>query len=257
MGELDKDIEELWENYITTRKVEYKQKLILSYSWLIKYAIQMLNLPHNTLLQDSDYINFGILGLNDALERFEPERGVKFESYALPRIKGTIQDEMRKLDWLSRTARRKAHEFLTAKDELRSEKGREVTIEEIRQKLNLSEEEYKSYLQAVAAAKASTYISDLSSTQEEDDDFEPNEIPDHSQDNPLTSLQKNETYNFILNYLKGLSERKRLIITLYYYEDLTFKEIGNVLNVSESRVSQLHSQVIAELKKLLSEYYNA
>lgn len=252
------DIQEVWYDFIETRTIELKHKLILHYIWLVKYVLNSMHLPTNSILTDDDFLNVGILGLHEAIERFQLDRGVKFESYAIPRIKGIIQDELRRLDWLSRTARKKASDFIQATDKLRSEQGREVTTEEIRTRLNVSEEEYQTYLMAAAAAKASAYMSESSQTQfsdEETDIFE--DIPDDSEENTLDKMENEERMDFITAYLHKLNERKRLVMTLYYYESLTFKEIGQILQVSESRVCQIHSQVVADLRIKLNEFDNA
>jgi RNA polymerase sigma factor for flagellar operon FliA len=254
MAEIIKDINAAWTQYAETHALEIKHKLILHYIWLVKYVLQSMNFPSHSLLSESDFLNIGILGLHEAIERFELERGVKFESYAIPRIKGTIQDELRRLDWLSRTARRKAQEFLQAGDRLRSQEGREVTSEEILAKMNITSEEHQSYLEAAAAAKASHYLSESHPTDDEEDSID--ELPDTAQENILSQMQNEERLGFINQYLKNLAERKRLVMTLYYYENLTFKEIGDVLEVSESRICQIHTQVINDLRKKLREFDN-
>ncbi len=227
--------------------------------WLVKYVVHQTSLPINTILTDEDFVNIGMLGLHEAIDRYEYERGVKFESYAIPRIKGIIQDELRKLDWLSRTARKKAHEFLQAKDSLSSEVGREVTAEEIMHKLNVTPEKYQTYLQAAAAAKSSLSLTESSQVYINDDEEEVdvlNEIPDE-EDNYLTRIEHTERLDFLTNYLAELNEKKRLVMTLYYYENLTFKDIGIVLNVSESRICQIHTQVLKDLRDRLRKYDNA
>lgn len=256
----DRDIDIIWNEFKGNQGIQQKHKLILHYVWLVKYVLQNMHLPINTLLTEDDFINIGILGLNESIERFELDRGVKFESYALPRIKGTIQDELRKLDWLSRTARKKATDLLDATDKLRSERGREVTSEEIINKLNITPEQYQSYLEAAAAAKASLSINESSISIYSVDDEMINileEIPDESQEDTLTIMADKERLSFLTDYLSNLKERKRLVMTLYYYENLTFKEIGNVMNVSESRICQIHTQVVDDLRSKLYEYDNA
>ena len=256
MSDIIKDINSAWVEFSATRTLEKKHQLILHYIWLVKYVLQSMNFPSHSLLSDSDFLNIGILGLHEAIERFEIERGVKFESYAIPRIKGTIQDELRRLDWLSRTARRKAQEFLQAGDELRSIEGREVSEEEILVKMKVSRDEFQSYLEAAAAAKASMYLSEAShGAFDEDDTID--ELPDTAQESILTQMQNEERITFINNYLKSLVDRKRLVMTLYYYENLTFKEIGQVLEVSESRICQIHTQVISDLRIKLHGFDNA
>jgi len=256
----DKDITGIWTEYKTIQDIGLKHRLILHYVWLVKYILQHMHLPINTLLTDEDFINIGIIGLNEAIERYEPERGVKFESFALPRIKGTIQDELRKLDWLSRTARKKASDLLDATDKLRSETGREVTSEEIINRLQITPEQYNSYLEAAAAAKASLSMNESSINVYSVDDETINildEIPDESYEDTLTVMAGKERIDFLTSYLAALKEKKRLVMTLYYYENLTFKEIGNVLNVSESRICQIHTQVIDDLRFKMNEYDNA
>jgi len=249
------DIYSLWFNFSNDKSEIAKNKIILHYIWLVKYVLQSMNLPNNSILDDEDFFNIGILGLNEAIDRYEINRGVKFESYAIPRIKGTIQDELRRLDWLSRTARKKAHEFVQANDELRSKEGREVSSEEIRQKLKVTPEEYNSYLAAAAAAKASYSMNEYSQANldEDEKDFI-DEIPDPDDENILVRMENEERLNFITDFLKKLSERKRMVMSLYYYENLTFKEIGLMINVSESRVCQIHSQVVGDLRVKLKEF---
>lgn len=254
----NKDIIQLWEKYKTESAIDIKHQIVIHYIWLVKYVLKSMHLPSNSILDNEDFLNVGILGLHEAIERFQLDKGVKFESYAIPRIRGIIQDELRRLDWLSRTARKRAHDYLHAGDELRSQKGREVTTEEIRKKLNVTQEEYQSYLSAAAAARASMYLNENSQAKlgaEETDFLE--ELPDPDDDNSLLRLENEERLTFITTYLQKLEERKRLVMTLYYYESLTFKEIGQILKVSESRICQIHSQVVGHLRKKLHEFDNA
>ncbi|TAL68409.1 MAG: FliA/WhiG family RNA polymerase sigma factor [Bacteroidetes bacterium] len=251
-------LNKLWEEFSSTKSLKVKHQLIMHYIWLVKYVLQLINLPTNSILDEEDFINIGILGLHEAIERFELSRGVKFESYAIPRIKGIIQDELRRLDWLSRTARKKAQDFIQAGDILRKKEGREVSSEEIRKKLNVSHDEYKSYLAAAAAAKASKTMTEISqAVMDEDDKSYIEEIADVNQDDIQSLMENEERVSFLVSYLQKLAEKKRLVMTLYYYENLTFKEIGNVLNVSESRVCQIHSQVLDDLKVKIIEFDRA
>lgn len=251
---------QLWNKFIKSQNLNAKHQLIMNYIWLVKYVLKQMNLPTNTILTEEDFLNIGILGLHEAILRYDLERGVKFESYAIPRIKGIIQDELRKLDWLSRSARKKAHDYIKAGDELRSEKGREVTAEEIRKKLDVNPDKYQAYLNAAAAAKASLSLVESNVYQydnKEDSHSLIEEVPDNDQETMLDQLENEERIGFLTDFLKDLPERKRLVMTLYYYESLTFKEIGNVLNVSESRVCQIHTQVVQTLRTQLNEFDNA
>ncbi|OGU16079.1 MAG: hypothetical protein A2X61_13270 [Ignavibacteria bacterium GWB2_35_12] len=252
------NLNKLWEEFSRTKSLKVKHQLIMHYIWLVKYVLQLINLPNNSILDEEDFINIGILGLHESIERFELSRGVKFESYAIPRIKGIIQDELRRLDWLSRTARKKAQDFMQAGDSLRKKEGREVSSEEIRKKLNVTHDEYKSYLAAAAAAKASKTMTEVSqAVLDEDDRSYIEEIADVNQDNIQVIMENEERLSFLINYLQKLAQKKRLVMTLYYYENMTFKEIGNVLNVSESRVCQIHSQVLGDLKLKIIEFDRA
>lgn len=245
----------------TAKRASAKRKLMLNYMWLVRYTLHTMNLPSNAILSDEDFLHVGIIGLNDAIERFEPERGIKFETFAMPRVRGTVLDEMRRLDWLSRTARKKAHELVAVSDQLRRETGREVTEEEVRARLNVSVEEYQTYLSAAAAAVASLSMNEsktslgLSDEGEERDVLQ--ELPDMDYESPLTRITDEERMNFLLTYLKNLPERKRLVITLYYYENLTFKEIGALLSLTESRICQIHTQVCTDLKAKLTAFDDA
>jgi len=251
------EIQKIWQAFAENDSSENKNKLILKYIWLVKYVLQQMNLPLNTILDDEDFLSIGILGLNESIERFDITRGVKFESYAIPRIKGIIQDELRRIDWLSRTARKRAHEYVQAQDELRSKTGREVSSEEVMRKLKVTEEEYYEYLAAAAAAKASFSFADTQAKQSEDETDFLEEIPDTSQESALAVLQSEERIRFITDFISKLTEKKRLVISLYYYEGITFKEIGKLLKVSESRVCQIHTQVIKDLREKIIEFDNA
>lgn len=252
------NIDSVWKEYRESRSRDLKSKLIMNYVWLVKYVLQQMKIPTHSLLEDQDYLNIGILGLNEAIERFDLEKGVKFETYGIARIKGTIRDELRRLDWLSRTARKKAMDYLQTGDELRSQMGREVSSEEIMKKLGVTSEEYRGYLQAASAAKASIYLSETSQAQlAEDDRDNIEELPDAEAELTLDRLENEERIDFIVDYVKTLKERKRLVVTLYYYENLTFKEIGKILEVSESRICQIHGQIVGDLRKKLQEFDNA
>ena len=258
MQKVATNINSLWKEYKKNPSLKLKQKLVINYTWLVKYVQQTMNLPSNSILDEDDFINIGIIGLHEAIERYDYNRGVKFESYAIPRIKGTIQDELRKLDWLSRSTRKKAQDFLQAGDNLRNEVGREVTPDEIIKKMKIRPSEYKSYLQAAAAAKASLSLTESTqSTYDEEDRSFLDELPDPDFDGIIERIENQERIDFLTSYLRSLNQRKRLIMTLYYFENLTFKEIGKTIKVSESRICQIHSEVVNDLREKLNEFDNA
>lgn len=225
----------------------------------MKYVLQKTNLPVNSILTEEDFFNIGIIGLDDAIERYDEDRGVKFESYAIPRIRGTIQDELRKLDWLSRSTRKKAQDFINAKEQLASEQGRDASVEEIIERLQIEPDQYQKYLNAAASARSFMSMSDSNFFLNDDDELVNvlEEIPENDEDNFLNVVMEKEKTNFLINYLEKLDTKKRLVMVLYYYEDRTFKEIGLDLGISESRVCQIHGQVINDLKMKFKQFENS
>jgi len=224
--------------------------------WLVRFVIKKMNLPHNSILNEDDFISVGILGLSESIDRYSTDRGVKFESYAIARIRGIIQDEMRKLDWLSRTARKKAIDFINANDELTVEAGVEVSQEDIMRKLDISPEQYRKYVAAAAAAKTSMTLNESSMSRDSEDSNILENMPQDPEDSFYNAIEKNERDILIREFITSQKEKPRLVMSLYYYEELTFKEIGTILNVSESRICQIHSQVIKDLRKHISKFNN-
>ncbi len=243
------ELAEAWESYLSKKDIESRNVLVTHYLWLVRYVLNGMRLPSYSVLSDDDFKGFGIIGLHEALERFESSRGLKFETFAYHRIKGVVLDEMRRLDWLSRTARRRAQEFFDTSVKLQSEIGREATSEEIRLRIGATNQEYNDYLAAVAAATVSFEISDLQPTPFGDEDSVIREIADPDWRNMLVELANEERMEFLTGYLDKLPENKRLVMMLYYYEELTLKEIGNVLGVTESRVCQIHATIIKDLRE--------
>lgn len=250
------DIDELWISYKDNKNHEEKKSIILHYLSLIKYAMSKMVLPVNTILSENDFINFGVLGLSEAIDRFDINRGIKFESYAIKRIKGKIQDELRKLDWMSRSARKKASEFKSISDTLSLKQEKGFSEAEVLKELNITPEKYRSYLIAASDAKSSVLISDSSFNTISDEDDEVNfleNIADESQDF-IEDIFENEKQKLLSQAITELKENKRIVLTLYYFENLNFKEIGQVLGVSESRISQIHSETIKELQSKMRKY---
>ncbi len=254
----EKNIETLWNNYFSNKDSINKKNLMLNYIWLVKYTIQGMNLPNKSLLSNEDFVNIGILGLNESIERFDIEKGVKFETYAVTRIKGTILDELRKLDWLSRTTRKRAQELQNAEEQIKKYNSGEATAEQVIKKLNINVNDYHTYLKAAEAAKANQYLFETTQGMLGENDFDIlEEIPDNSIINALDKLEDEERIANISKILSDMAEKKRLVISLYYYEELNFKEIGNILQLTESRVCQIHNQVLKEMRQKLNSFENA
>ncbi|QLH54208.1 MAG: RNA polymerase sigma factor for flagellar operon [Candidatus Kapaibacterium sp.] len=238
-----------WLKYKETQDLKLRNELVLKYISLVKSILNKFKLPESSILTKQDLINIGILGLVDAIEKFDPNQSVKFETYAYPRIKGAIIDELRRIDWLSRGARKRAKEVIESMDKS-FVRGGKTNFDELAKNLNLSESEFKSYILAYQASKESFYYTEI--IEIEDDGQEIDFLENLASEDEKTALDEmveNEKVQLIYDFLLMLPERDRLIVTLHYYENLKFKEIGQILGLSESRVSQIHSSVIKRLRK--------
>lgn len=248
--EANPDIKTIWELYKLQQSDSLREKLVLYYIPLVRSAIKTISIPTASILTRDDLISSGIIGLIDAIEKYDPTRGVKFETYALQRIKGAILDELRRVDWLSRSARQKAQEVISALESIQNDAANGTTLFELSSKLDIDDSEINRYLSAYQSSQEAFFISETTFT---DDEEEPTSllesIADEDQKSALDEIVDKEKISIILDFLNSLPERNRLIMTLYYYENLKFKEIGKALNLSESRVCQVHSEIIEQLKK--------
>ena len=225
-----------------------KEKLIIRYLPLVKYVVDRLPVSFLPQVSREDLISSGVIGLLKAMESFDPSRGVKFKTYALTRIKGAIMDELRRLDWVPRSLRKKADILEETFISLERKLGRTPTDKEIAEELNISEGDlYKLYTQV----NHFSWVS-LEQTDEKKKSFR-EKVASVEAENPLDVLEKEELKEILRRALENLSPRERMVIILYYYEELTFKEIGQLLGVSESRVCQIHGRVILKLKSVLNK----
>ncbi|MBN1796040.1 MAG: FliA/WhiG family RNA polymerase sigma factor [Sedimentisphaerales bacterium] len=242
-------IEEIWTNFHKEHDEQYRNLLLEYYRHLVRYVAERLHSKLPDKVELDDLISAGTFGLMDAIEAFDPERGVKFETYCSPRIRGSILDELRSMDWVPRLVRARAHQLSRATQSLEAHLGRKPTEQETAEELELPPEDFdklKKDAYAVSLVSLNTKYGD------EEGDKELREIDilkdDRSAD-PLTEAQKRDLKNLLI---KGLTRAERLIIVLYYYEEMTMKEIGATLDLSESRVSQMHSSIVARLKAQLN-----
>jgi RNA polymerase sigma factor for flagellar operon FliA len=238
----------LWEEFLRTRTPDLKRKLVVDYIDLVRYVVSKFGLHQRGRahgLEFDDIVHFGILGLLSAMDRFTPAHNVKFETYAVPRIRGAILDEMRKLDWVPRSVRETTRRVGKATHQVMQEQGREPSAAEIATKLAMTVEEYRALLSngSTAQPEARTMIGHDSSDPL---DSTPSDGP-----NPLEHLSDQETRNILRDAIEHLSERERLVIALYYYEGLKFAEIAKVMDLSEGRISQIHSGVLRQLRDRL------
>lgn len=231
-----------------------KDKLILEYAPLIKFIAQKIavRLPSNIELDD--LISSGVIGLMDAIEKYDATRDNKFKTYAEFRIRGAILDELRAQDWVPRSVRDKAKMLDRATLELESQLGRAANEEEVAGKLGMNMEEYFDLLNQVRPVSVLS-IDDAATFSNVDKKSILNILEGCKLNNPLTQLNLKSVKEVVAKSIEDLPERQRLVLSLYYYEDLNLKEIGKILRVTESRVSQLHAQAISRLRAKLSQFF--
>ena len=253
MAERSDDTTNLWRQYRRTGDQALRDRLILTYAPLVKYVAGRLGSGLPAHVDEGDLVSYGLLGLIGAIERFDPERDIKFETYAIARIKGSIIDELRAMDWVPRSVRARARDIERAIAELEAKLNRAPTDEEIAGKLGLTQEELDDSLSeisrsSIAALDELWTVSGSSGDQVALIDT----IEDTAGPAPTAALDQAEVKEMIADAISRLPEREKLVVTLYYYEELTLREIGEVLGVTESRVSQLHTKAILRLKARLA-----
>ncbi len=238
-------IDQIWEQFHKTHEDYFRNLLMEHYRILVKYCAERL---HNKLpdkVEVDDLISAGIFGLIDAIDAFDPERGVKFETYCSPRIRGSILDELRSMDWVPRLVRARAHQLAKATHSLEIHFGRKPTEKEIAKELDMDTDEFNRLRRDANAVSLVSLDTKYGDGDSEKDIREIDIIKDGKSKNPVIEAQKRDLKSLLT---KGLTRAERLIIVLYYYEEMTMKEIGATLDLSESRVSQMHSSIIARLK---------
>lgn len=248
----DKSEDELWKEFKKTRSPELRDAFIRKYMPLVKYVAGKVatGMPGN--VEFDDLVGFGQFGLLDAINKYDPAKNVKFKTYAVTRIRGSMIDELRVLDWVPRSVRQKAREIEDAIVEVESRLGRPATDAEIADSMGMSEEEFQQVLMRVSGIS----MLSLDDVWYPGDDSDRIPIGDSIESpasyNPDVIVEREEIRRVISESIKELPEKEKMVLVLYYHEDLTFKEIGQVLNVSESRISQLHSKANLRLRSRLT-----
>jgi RNA polymerase sigma factor for flagellar operon FliA len=243
-------VDELWRAFLATNDAALREQLILQYAPLVKYVVGRMAIASSSILDIEDLLGFGTLGLIDAVNRFDPTRGVKFETYALQRIRGSIIDSFRKLDIVPRSARRRAREIEGAHAVLQQELGREPDDDEVASYLGLSRDGLNRAVMEASCAILSMERP-LAMLDGDDSLTLADTIEDESAPVPLFEIERAEERRALADALQTLNERDRLVISLYYYEELTLREISEILGVTESRVCQLHARAISRLRASL------
>jgi RNA polymerase sigma factor for flagellar operon FliA len=250
VAHIDVDIMQVWREYRAGSTIELRNQLVEHYLHLVNHNAQRIwaRLPDGVELDD--LISAGIFGLMDAIEAFDLERGVKFETYCVPRIRGAMLDELRTMDWVPRLVRSKASKMEESRKALEAALGRPPTPEEMSARLGCTLEEFMKMLGDSTAISQVSLNKKWYETDSYKDVREIDILEDKKAEDPTHRLQNRDLMRLVT---RGLNRNERLIIILYYYEDMTMKEIGATLDLSESRVSQMHSSIVSRLQTQLCE----
>lgn len=242
----------LLEDYASSKSPELREKIILEFAPLVKLVAGRLSMYLGYNVEYEDLVSYGIFGLIDAIDKFDYMKEIKFETYASLRIRGSILDQIRKMDWIPRTIRQRQKKIDAVIREVELEKGRAATDEEIAQGLGISQDEYldwQSQMKVTGVVSLNEYMDSGSDVSQ-----------DYSRgttahfDSPEESIEKKELSQMLGEALQLLTEKEQKVITLYYFEELTLKEISSVLEVSESRISQLHTRALQKMKTKMGSY---
>jgi RNA polymerase sigma factor FliA len=245
------DLESLaaaWQEFKRTGADGVRNRLIEHFLYLVRYNAERIGSKLPDEVDVDDLMSAGIFGLVDAIDAFDLERGVKFETYCAPRIRGAILDELRNMDWVPRLVRHRAHKLADATRALEMELGRVPNDEEIARRLNMTKPQFQKLLRDANAVSLISLSRKYADPDSQRDVFEIDVLPDDRGCDPVAEAQKQDLKDLVS---RGLSRAERLIVVLYYYEQMTMKQIGQTLDLSESRVSQMHSAILERLRAQL------
>ncbi len=253
-AEDQKALETLWYKFDRSRTATDREELILSYLSLVKYVAGRIAIGLPNFVEVEDLFGAGLLGLMQAIDKFDPARNIKFETYAIPRIRGAMLDELRSQDWFPRSIRKKAKLLEQAYAEVESKLERAAKDEEIASYLKIPMADYYDLVDEVCLATLISLDKEITNCSEGlyavlNEAAHRSNAPD-----PETMLEEKELQNIVRETLEKLPEKERIVLTLYYYEELTLKEIGEVLGISESRVCQVHTKAVIRLRGRINQH---
>lgn len=253
----DEDELKLWRKYLKGKDADIREFFTIKYSPLVKYVAGKvaIGMPHN--VEFDDLVSYGSFGLLDAIEKFDPNREIKFKTYAMTRIRGAIFDELRSIDWIPRSIRQKARQIEEVISVLENRMGHTVEDEDIANEMGISTTELQKLLTQISGTSIVS-LNDVWFMGDDNDQvsfIDTIESPENL--NPDSLIEREEIKSVIVEAIKLLPDKEKKVIVLYYYEDLTLKEIGEVLEVTESRISQLHTKAIMRLRGKLIRMKNA
>ena len=246
-------IDQLWADYKATGSRDARDRLIVHYSPLVKYVAGRVSvgLPQN--IEQADLVSYGIFGLIDAIDKFDPDRAIKFETYAIARIKGAIIDELRSIDWVPRSVRAKARSVEKAYAKLEAALLRTPTDAEVATEMGITEQELHAIFNQISFVGLIALDEMLSVGGERGESTTLGDtIPDKGE-GPVAAFEVEEMKQILASAINRLGDREKIVLTLYYYEGLTLAEIGEVLGVTESRVCQIHTKAVLQLRSKMAE----
>jgi len=254
VAENDAALKALWREFKDTGDQHLRERLILHYSPLVKYVAGRVGVGLPPNIENADLVSYGIFGLIDAIEKFDLERAIKFETYAINRIRGAIIDELRSIDWIPRSVRYKAREVEKAFQSLEAKLQRTPTDAEVASEMGVKLEELHQIFSQVSFVNVVALDEMLHAGGERGDKMTLGDtLEDPKAPDPLNLFEGEETKYILAKAINTLAEREKIVVTLYYYEGLTLAEIGQVLGVTESRICQMHTKAVLQLRAKLSE----
>jgi len=246
----EKEKNKLWDAYSKTKDPLIKEKLIVEYAQLVKFVAGRLSMYLGNNVEFDDLTGYGVFGLIDAIDKFDYSKGIKFETYASLRIRGAILDSIRKMDWIPRSVRKKQKLIDAATGKIEAAYGKNTTDQLIADELEVGLDEYHKWLEQTSALN----ISSLEEFVEQGGEIKSERIQQERFEQPEGALEKEELKQMLIRAIEGLTEKEQRVVTLYYYEDLTLKEISLIMEVSESRISQLHTKALRKMKGVMGDY---
>ncbi|MBU0718535.1 MAG: FliA/WhiG family RNA polymerase sigma factor [Planctomycetes bacterium] len=237
-----------WRKYQRTGDETLRNQLMEHYLYLVKYNAERIGAKLPDEVDVDDLMSSGVFGLLDAIDAFDLSRGVKFETYCAPRIRGAILDELRNMDWVPRLVRHRAHKLANVTRTLEMELGRIPSEDEIARRLGMSRPQFDKMMRDANAVTLISLSRKFTHSESARDVFEIDVVPDEQSSDPVLEAQKRDLRDLVT---RGLNRAERLIVVLYYYEQMTMKQIGETLDLSESRVSQMHSAILDRLRSQL------
>lgn len=244
--------EELWAKYKQDGSQSAREQLILDYVPLVKHIVGKIIISVPDKYSFDDLVNYGILGLMDAVERFDHQRGIKFSTYAVPRIRGSIYDEIRKDDWVPQAVRKKSKQFTNALMKLEKELERKPTDEEIKDELSLNSKQYQKMLSEINIPE-NISLDKIISFKGNDTLTIKDVVKDSEEEQPEEVYNYNKMKEILGAAINKLPQKEKLVVSLYYYEDLTLQEIGEIMELTPARISQLHTKSIFRLRGYLGQ----